>query len=160
MCISSNQEEVNHLSFSTNQKLRWRRELPTTYSFFMQLSGCDSTSASFNQGKIKFLKTLTKNPDLESCVTNFTDPSAHPNVIAAASENFLVALYNINPTHPITTLNKLRYKQYLTSANKVSANMASLSPTEAAAQQHAFRVFHQVQQWIGNYLDQKSGVGS
>ena len=119
--------------------------------FLHAMSGCDSTSALFNQGKVKFLKTLSTNLDLESYITKFTDPSAHPKEITAVGEKFLIALYGGN--HPTTTLYKVRYKQYVTSAYKASANTASIPPTEAAAQQHAFRVFHQVQQWIGNYLD-------
>lgn len=46
------------------------------------------------------------------------------------------------------SLNKLRYKQYVTSAYKVTCNIATLPPTEAAARQHSLRVFHQIQQWL------------
>lgn len=84
--------------------------------FLHAMSGCDSTSALFNQGKVKFLKTLSKNPDLESYITKFTDPSAHPEEITVAGEKFLIVFYGGN--HPTTTLNKLRYKQYVTSRHQ------------------------------------------
>uniref|UniRef100_A0A1B6DZA6 Uncharacterized protein n=1 Tax=Clastoptera arizonana TaxID=38151 RepID=A0A1B6DZA6_9HEMI len=64
--------------------------------------------------------------------------------ITEAGERFLVALYNGD--HRSTTLNKLRYKKYLTLAYKVSGSIATLPPTEAAAQQHSFRVYCQMQQ--------------
>lgn len=76
---------------------------------------------------------------------------AHSVISAVRPASFLIALYGGN--HLTTTLDKLRYKQYVISAYKASANMASIPPTLGAAQQHGFRVFHQVQQWIGNYLD-------
>lgn len=119
--------------------------------FLHAMSGCDSTSALFNQGKVNFLKTLSKNANLETDINKFFDPTAHPKDIFIAEEKFLVALYGGN--HLTTSLNKLRYNQYVKSAYKASSNTAFIPPTEAAAQQHAFRVFHQVQQWIGNNLD-------
>lgn len=118
--------------------------------FLHAMSGCDSTSAIFNQGKTKFLKTLTKHPELEKDVERFLDPSAQPADIAATGESFLVALYGGD--HKKTNLDELRYKMYVTSAFKISSNIASIPPTAAAARQHSLRVYFQVQQWLGNLL--------
>lgn len=53
------------------------------------------------------------------------------------------------------TLNDLRYLHF--SKAKVKSNFAfeSLPPTEGAAQQHAFRVYYQLQLWLGNSLNPK-----
>ena len=42
-----------------------------------------------------------------------------------------------------------------TAKNKLQANfeLATLPPTSVAAAQHSFRVYHQVQMWLGNDLD-------
>ncbi|KAI5755221.1 hypothetical protein M8J77_015151 [Diaphorina citri] len=64
-----------------------------------------------------------------------------------SGERFLVVLYGGN--HETTSLNKLRYKSYVTSALKVTSYIAALPPTESAASQHALRTFYQVQQWLG-----------
>ncbi|XP_031335335.1 uncharacterized protein LOC116165167 isoform X2 [Photinus pyralis] len=116
--------------------------------FIHAVSGCDSTSALFKQGKVKFIKTLTKYPDLSVYIRQFRSPRATSEEISEAGEKFLVALYGGD--HRTTSINKLRYKQYVSSAFKVSGNVASIPPTKAAAQQHCYRVFHQVQQWLGN----------
>ncbi|GBM37029.1 hypothetical protein AVEN_31870-1 [Araneus ventricosus] len=41
-------------------------------------------------------------------------------------------------------------KKSAKSAYKSKFNIASLPPTEAAARQHSFRTYHQVQKWYGN----------
>lgn len=118
--------------------------------FIHAISGCDTTSALFHQGKLKAVKTIDKNPDLLPYIRRFRDPAASPQDITEAGEKFLVVLYGGN--HQTTTLNKLRFHSYVTAAYKVSGNIASLPPTEAAASQHSFRTFHQVQQWLGRSL--------
>ncbi|CAH1101156.1 unnamed protein product [Psylliodes chrysocephalus] len=105
--------------------------------FLHAMSECDSTSSLYNQGKTKFLKTFSKYPNLKEIIGKFLDPSAQPTAIAAAEEK-LVALYGAN--HLTTSLNALRYKQYVTSAYKFSSNIASVSPTDAADYQHSLRV--------------------
>ncbi|KAI5721596.1 hypothetical protein M8J77_022751 [Diaphorina citri] len=115
--------------------------------FIRAISGCDSTSALFNQGKVKALRTVVKNPDLLPYIRRFLDPASTTREITEAGERFLVVLYGGN--HETTSLNKLRYKSYVTSAFKVTSNIAALPPTESAASQHALRTFYQVQQWLG-----------
>ncbi|CAH1102787.1 unnamed protein product [Psylliodes chrysocephalus] len=114
--------------------------------FLRSMSGCDSTSSLYNQGKTKY-------SDLEETVGKFLDPSAQPTAIAAAEKTFLVVLYGAN--HLTTFLNALRYKQYVTSAFKFSRNSASIPPIDVAAYQHSLRVYLQMQQWLGNSLDSK-----
>ncbi|KAI5741876.1 hypothetical protein M8J77_000714 [Diaphorina citri] len=101
--------------------------------FIHAISGCDSTSALFNQGKVKALRTVVKNPDLLPYIRRFLDPASTTREITEAGERFLIVLYGGN--HETTSLNKLRYKSYVTSAFKVTSYIAALPPTESAASQ-------------------------
>jgi len=113
--------------------------------FLHAMSGCDTTSALFNQGKLKFLKVLQKNSDLQPAIDAFKDPHAHQNEVADAGNVFLMALYGKGHE---TSLNDLRYRHYISSSYKNKTNIASLPPTEDAARQHSLRVYFQVQQWL------------
>lgn len=100
------------------------------------------TSALYNLGKLKYLKVLAKNSDLKKYhLTRFRDPKADEQALFEPGEPFLVAFYGDN--HQNTTIDKLRYKQYLTSAYKMTSNLAFIHPTSAAAKQHFLRVYYQ-----------------
>ncbi|GBP45037.1 hypothetical protein EVAR_23511_1 [Eumeta japonica] len=47
----------------------------------------------------------------------------------------------------------LRYKQFAKAVTKSTFNLSSLPPTQDTASFHNFRVYHQVQSWLGNYND-------
>lgn len=115
-------------------------------------SGCDTTSALFYQGKMKFIKVLRKKPYLNEVIEVFKNPNADPEVIAKAGERFIVELYSYSDVknRKSTSLNNYRYACFTASAYKRKFNIASLPPTEAAARQHSFRTYHQIQQWYGN----------
>ncbi|CAH2005908.1 unnamed protein product [Acanthoscelides obtectus] len=98
---------------------------------------------------MRFLQTLKKNPALTKTIQIFKDPTAHADAVTNAGLTFFTALYKFTDKES-ASLNKLRYKCYLRSAYKTTAHLASLPPTEAAAQQHPLRVYFQVQQWHGN----------
>jgi hypothetical protein len=119
--------------------------------FLHAFSGCDTTSALFNQGKMKFINVLRKNPDLNEIIQVFKNPNADPEIIAKAGERVLLELYSYSnvKSKKSMSLNNYRYACFTTSAFKSKFNIAWLPPTEAAAQ-HSFRTDHQVQQWYGN----------
>ena len=48
-------------------------------------------------------------------------------------------------------LNELRYRLFKKKSKSFS--LAMLPPTEAAAAQHFYRVYYQVQQWFGKSID-------
>jgi hypothetical protein len=53
-----------------------------------------------------------------------------------------------------TCLDKFRYLSFVKNTrNKKRVQLACLSPTSASTQQHLFRVYYQVQVWLGNKLD-------
>lgn len=66
--------------------------------------------------------------------------------IEKAGEQILITLYD-GRSH--NTLDTLRYAAFTQSLTKSKFNIASLRPTKAAAREHSFRVYHQVQQWMG-----------
>ena len=120
-------------------------------AFAHAISGCDTTSAPFGRGKRKAIQLLEKNPKLREQMSVFNDRFAEPEAIAKAGEIFLLALYGADRN--VETLDKLRFYMYnrtigLQSLSKV-IQLARLPPTSAAARQHSFRTFHQVQQWFG-----------
>lgn len=116
--------------------------------FLHAMGGCDTTSALYNQGKLKFLHTLRKNSYLAHSIKVFKDSNATQNMVADAGERFLVSLYGYTGK-TVPSLNHLRYVSYIKSAFKHKVNIASLPPSAAAARQHSLRVYHQVQQWLG-----------
>ncbi|GBM79275.1 hypothetical protein AVEN_200735-1 [Araneus ventricosus] len=71
--------------------------------FIHAMSGCDSTSALFNYGKMKFVQTLKNNPDLLKVIEIFKNPDITPEAVVDAGNRFLVAL----PLH--LTLSCARY---------------------------------------------------
>ncbi|XP_066601596.1 uncharacterized protein [Prorops nasuta] len=56
-------------------------------------------------------------------------------------------------SNSIRELNYLRYQHFIKSSKKTKFNLLSLPPTAAAAQQHTFRTYYQMQTWLGLYLD-------
>ena len=115
------------------------------------MSGCDTTSALFNNGKMKFIQTLEKNPGLHKVIEICKNSDLTPEAVADAGNRFLVALYGYpTSTSDTLSLNNVRYKCYIKSSFNKTSNMASLPPTEAAAHQYSLRVYHQIQHWLGN----------
>ena len=85
--------------------------------------------------------------ELREEVAVFNYPDSSPDAIAVAGEKFLLALYGA--AKGTGSLNELRYYMYHSTTAKrgLGSNfqLSSLPPTSAAARQHSFRVYHQVQ---------------
>ena len=81
------------------------------------------------------------------------DPNAEPLEIEKAGEKMLIALYKGNDAQ---SLDELRYIAYGRSMTKSKFNLACLPPTTAAAREHSFRTFHQVQTWMGYVMPAES----
>ncbi|KAG5317905.1 MOS1T transposase, partial [Pseudoatta argentina] len=117
-----------------------------TYLF----SGCDTTSALLNIGKLKFISTLKNRPDLQRAVQLFKVKNTAAEILVSAGELFLVALYGDNSEKCLDTL---RFKRFIKAASHTKFNLAVLPPTKSSASQHVLRTYHQVQTWLGNYED-------
>jgi hypothetical protein len=122
--------------------------------FLHAITGCDTTSALFKKSKVKGLSILEKNKSLRETVAVFSEENADHHAIAAAGEKFLLALYGAKTSQ---TLDDYRYFYYnrLIGKQKLHSrfNLAVLPPTTAAAANHSFRTYIQVQQWMGKSLD-------
>ena len=122
--------------------------------FLHAITGCDTTSAVHCKGKRVPYKKLQQNPAIHLIMQIFYDPEASADDIAVAGEAFLLVMYGEKPEG---SLDKQRYFTYLRTIAKQPVharfNLATLPPTSAAARQHSYRTFHQVQQWLGNALD-------
>ena len=99
-------------------------------------------------------RKLQAQPALCTAVQVFNDPQASKNAVAAAGEAFLCVVYGGKIDD---NLDVKRHQLYLRTIakQKVCAkfDLATLPPTSAAARQHSFRVYHQVQQWRGVALN-------
>ena len=113
--------------------------------FLHAFSGCDTTSSVFNLGKVKFLNTLQKNPDLTASLTIFNEQNVKKQVLASAGERFLIALFGGG--QDVKSLDTLRFNCFSKSVNKNKFNLAALPPTSTAAEQHIYRTYLQVQVW-------------
>ena len=117
------------------------------------MTGCDTTSAFYNQGKCKVVKLAPTKRDLHPLMDMFVRASSSHDDVASAGERFMLALYGADK---FATLNKYRhvaYKRGLASTSlSTSFQLSSIRPTSAAARQHPFRVYLQIQEWMGHIL--------
>lgn len=119
--------------------------------FLHAMTGYDTTSALYRQGKKKAFKLLLKHPDLKKCVEVLNDPSSSECSITSAGEKFLLVLYGAPRT--TSCLNKHGYHCFMKAVAKcpihTKLQLASLPPTSAATKEQSMRVYLQVQQWLG-----------
>lgn len=130
--------------FSSNslKKEQLAAHILTCHAF----TGCDTTSAFFNQGKMKLTTLVLQESQIQEAVKCFKVPNAQPDDLDDAGEKILVKMYGGKLPK---SLNDLRYEGFARSLTKSKYNLCSLPPTKAAARQHSLRVYHQVQQWLG-----------
>ena len=75
------------------------------------------------------------------------DSSSTPDAMDLAGEELMLTLYDAVPKHAQTSL--LHERGGLV-PDSYQMQLASLPPTSAAAREHSWRVYHQVQSWLGN----------
>ena len=110
--------------------------------------GCDTTSAIFGIGKANALKKL-KQVEFRQNAATFSGISTQSQ-IEKAGEAVLSSLYGGTDGK----LNRLRYQKFCekVASSSVYVEPKSLLPTSSAAKFHSYRVYLQVQQWMGNKL--------
>ncbi|XP_011859602.1 PREDICTED: uncharacterized protein LOC105557068, partial [Vollenhovia emeryi] len=113
-------------------------------------TGCDTTSAIYNIGKTKLINILEKNDGLREVLGMFKKMKLDIDVLTAAGEKIFFLLFGGTGE---VSLNSLRYKQFVKLVNKTKFNLSSLPPTAAAAKQHTFHAYHQVQTWLDIHKD-------
>lgn len=124
--------------------------------FLHAFSGCDTTSCFYKKGKNKLLEIVLKNKALHPLINSFYVSQTAKGFNTKKDEikeNTLaitMALYRAPPS--VKTLSELRYYYFkkLSSSKNSSFKLESLPPTEAAAAQHGYRTFLQIQMWSIN----------
>ena len=116
--------------------------------FLHVVTGCDTTSALFFQGKKKVMSIINKNPSLYPVIDRFYATCSSLDIVNAG-EKFLLALYGA--PKKITSLDELRYTRFLKASKRSlqsQVNMASLPPTSSASREHSLCVYFQLQLWL------------
>lgn len=121
--------------------------------FVHAITGCDTVSAIYNQGKKRALQ-LFDSDDNWDCLSVFSQSDSIQDEIARVGELFLLKLYGAVRSK---SLDKHRYVMYFRSTRRASLSssgfkLESIPPTSAAAKFHSYRTYHAVQQWQGNEL--------
>lgn len=121
--------------------------------FLHAFTGCDTTSAFYKKGKLQIIKMFEKHPDLHKSA-EVLQKNCPPNVLCDHRIRILLALYNASEaSESESNIDNYRYTQVIkaTRLNR-PVQLSSLPPTSAAAQQHIFRVYFQIQTWLGTDL--------
>ena len=97
---------------------------------------------------------LESNNQLKQTVTVFSTPQANPEDIAKAGEEVLLSLYSASTLNSVDDFRLAAFKRKNAKKSMHSVfQVASLPPTSAAARQHSFWTYCQVQQWLENNID-------
>lgn len=106
----------------------------------------------YKQGKGKIVKILEKYSDLREMVAVFNSTAATKENIANVGQKSMKAIYSGKQLTE-TTLSDLRYSTFKKCSKQKTFNLATLPPTESATNLHSYRVYYQVQMWLGNTLN-------
>ena len=111
------------------------------------MSSCDTTSKPFGIGKGTIMK---KSNIIIKEAGPFLNPNATKKEIEEAGRKILCLLYDEKTTH--FNLNEIRLKKFEQNVIKSvkNVNIDKLPPTNSAAKYHSYRVYYQVQVWLGN----------
>ena len=133
--------------YSISEIVRSIGSIVTRHILFIHAwSGCDTTSATFGQGKGVILKKMESSEELQSLSEIFMCESATPEDISSAGERIFVIMYSGKNEE---TLNSLRYTRYLNllATSKRTLRPEMLPPTDRAAHYHSLRVHLQILKW-------------
>ena len=114
-------------------------------------SGCDTTSATYGQGKTAILKRLIADEKVRILSESISDSNDVPKDVAMAGQKLFVRLYGGGDQANLASLRLNRFKQMMVQSNSV--RVASLPPSTNASGLHAMRVHLQVAEWQFRTLD-------
>ena len=120
------------------------------------MSGCDTTSKPFGIGKLTIMK---KRNHIIKEAGPFLNINATHEEIEEAGRKILCLIYDGKTTH--YNLNEIRLKKFEQNVIKSvkHVNVEKLPPTNNAAKHHSYRVYLQVQLWLGNDTIQATDWG-
>ncbi|XP_063389678.1 uncharacterized protein LOC134675401 [Cydia fagiglandana] len=157
MCIISNKENVYFMKPSRNPTYFHvdgfsSNKIKISMLFLHAVSGSDSTSSIFQQGKTQICSALSKMhmKDIKNLMTIFANPTSDKNSIVDAGINFIRRLYD--EQNKDYDLNILRYKRFSKTITRSRYDLACMPPSKEAVKQHMYRTYHQIQKWLGNDL--------
>ena len=114
-------------------------------------TGSDTTSRILGVGKDKLLKLHEK---IDSSISEgFYSPHSSKECIKKAGERLISIILNIPLAVETLDDERLRLFHTMVVKNSKVIECSSLPPTSSAAEQHSFRVYHQIQTWLGNELN-------
>ena len=115
------------------------------------LSGCDTTSSLYYQGKRKIVQKAQTKPYLQTHMDVFLKYST-PEEVAKAGEKIILSLYTADKS--FESLDAFRGPSYKREMKRMKVSsqlkLEKLPPTTEAARQHSYRSYLQVQTWLGN----------
>ena len=117
--------------------------------FLHAITGCDTTSRLYSIGKVM---AMNKCHQLMDSASLFMKPNQSHDDVNKHGQATLEVLYNSKSG------NSLDFERVDRFSSKVASRLVylppeSLPPTYDAAKHHSYRVYHQVQTWLGNSLD-------
>ena len=144
------------ISWKINDLVTDAGEVVISHLIFVHAwSGCDTTSATFGQGKASLLKKLKESEVLQDISLLMSDPHATAEQIGKAGIQVFIAMYSGKQRDSLNGLRHAKFMEMVTSG-KTSLDPQKLPPTERAAYFHSLRVHLQVIIWktlVNNALD-------
>ena len=119
--------------------------------FAHALLGCDTTSRVFGIGNQKAVTKLKSDGNFKTATATFMSCSANVDDVEKAGSSALIVMYNGREND---SLNNLRYQRFWekTARRTIAVDPCSL-PSISSAKFHSFRVYQQVQVWLGHETD-------
>lgn len=132
-----------------------QKSIGSTCKYLMPLhaiTGCDTVSALYRQGKRKAFNLVHKKKDY-GLLDTFTNSASSHQQVQKAGEVFLLRLYGASSCESLDEFRYIAYKKAIRKTPLSSTfQLATLPPTTAAAKQHSFRTYLTVQEWMGRSL--------
>ena len=113
--------------------------------FLHAWSGCDTTSATFGQGKVSLMKKLKQSEEIQRISQLMMDPGATDEQIGEAGVRLFVIVYGGKKEDSLNTLRYAKFMEMIVSTKKLDPY--KLPPTARAAYYHSLRVHLQVILW-------------
>lgn len=115
--------------------------------FAHAFGGCDTTCATYVKGKEKPFKVINEDPSLRKDIELFYQPDANATDILPLMYQFTIKTYSGTGT---TDLVDYRYCHIKKSTQANEFKLETSPPTIEAAEQQVFRIYYQIQKWMGN----------
>ena len=107
--------------------------------------GCDTTSATFGQGKVGLIKKLKQSKEVQMISELMMDSNASVEEVGRVGVRLFVIVFGGKQSDSLNTLRHAKYMEMVASAKKIDPQ--KLPPTERAAHYHSLRVHLQVILW-------------